>query len=81
MSYFPPKTFELFHLLLNLSGDNNASGSPHRSRLDENANADDLGNIGLVIDLLRRDEPENLTLDSDNGKNPLRLKKGDFIPL
>lgn len=70
---------------MNLSGDNKASGSPHRSRLDENAavdaDANDLGNIGLVIDLLRRDEPENLTLDSDNGKNPLRLKNGDFIPL
>lgn len=81
--FFNFKAFEFLHLLLNRSGDNNASGSPHRRRLDENAaaDADDLGNIGLVIDLLRRDEPENLTLDSDNGKNPLRLKKGDFIPL
>lgn len=49
--------------------------------------ADDLMNIGLANDLLRRDDPpppppEYLALDSENGKNPpRRLKNGDFIPL
>ena len=93
-SHFPPffSFFFFSHLRLNLSGDSNASGSPHLNRLDENVAApplvtDDRRNIGLVIDLLRLDEPpptplENLQLDSDSGKNPpRRLKNGDFIPL
>ena len=75
---------------MNLSGDRRASGSPHRSRLDENAAADEynddgLMNIGLVIDFVLRDDPpppENLELDSDNPKKPrFRRKNGDFIPL
>ncbi|KAF7810941.1 transmembrane protein [Senna tora] len=76
--------FPFFYLRLYLSGDSNASGSPHLSRLDEKAatppaaaRADDLRNIGLAIDLLRRDElppPYDLMLDSDRGKNPLRRK-------
>ncbi|KAF1899673.1 hypothetical protein Lal_00019803 [Lupinus albus] len=78
-----------YHLRLNLSGESSASGSPHRSLLDEKAdtpavNPDDLRNTGLAIDLLLLDElppPANLTLDSDNGKKPLRRKNGDFIPL
>ncbi|KAF1886779.1 hypothetical protein Lal_00046016 [Lupinus albus] len=57
--------------------------------LDEKAdtpavNPDDLINIGLAIDLLLLDElppPTNLTLDSDNGKKPLRRKNDDFMPL
>jgi hypothetical protein len=77
-------THVLFYLRLNLSGDNSASGSPHLSRLEEKAaavNADDLMNIGLVIDFVRRDDPpvENLALDSDSGKKPFRRKKGDFM--
>ena len=90
LTLFQP--FLYFHLPLNLSGERSASGSPHLSLLDENAAADvtpdDRRNIGLAIDLLRRDElppppppPPYLTLDSDNGKNPLRRKNGDFIPL
>lgn len=76
------------YLRLYLSGESSASGSPHLNRLDENAAAaaipDGRRNIGLAIDLLRRDElppPPYLTLDSDNGKKPLRRKNGDFIPL
>lgn len=84
-------SFFFFYLLLNLSGDSKASGSPHLSRLDEKAatlEAADLKNMGLAIDLLLLEEPpppplpEYLTLDSENGKNPLRRKKGEaFIPL
>ncbi|XP_039058167.1 uncharacterized protein LOC120201666 [Hibiscus syriacus] len=77
-----------FYLLLNLSGDSSASGSPQLSRLDEKAatlEAADLKNMGLAIHLLLLDEPpppEYLTLDSDIGKNPLRRKKGEaFTPL
>ena len=76
------------YLRLNLFGDNNASGSPHLSRLDENAvvdvTPDDYRNIGLAIDLLCRNELPlllYLTLDSDNGKKPLLQKNSDFIPL
>ncbi|KAG4968710.1 hypothetical protein JHK87_034361 [Glycine soja] len=76
------------YLRLNLFSDNNASGSSHLSRLDENAivdaTPDDYRNIGLAIDLLCRDELPllpYLTLDSDNGKKPLLHKNSDFIPL
>lgn len=66
------------------SGESNASGSPHRIRLDENPHPCALANIdeGLAIDRLRRDDgpaPANLTLDSkDSGKNPRRRRNGDF---
>ncbi|KAF1862226.1 hypothetical protein Lal_00026750 [Lupinus albus] len=78
-----------YHLRLNLSRESSTSGSPHRSLLDEKAdtptvNPDDLRNRRLAIDLLLLDElplPGNLTLDSDNGKKPLRRKNGDFMPL
>lgn len=81
------------HRLLNLSGDSSASGSPLRSRLDENtapaAAADGRMNIGLANDFVRRDELPPLdkpsrALDSDKGKNPpmlRRRKNGDFMPL
>lgn len=85
-------TCHILHRLLNLSGDNSASGSPLLSRLDEKcpaAVADDLMNIGLANDLLLLEElpppPDkpSRTLDSDNGKNPplRRRENGDFIPL
>ncbi|KAF5951668.1 hypothetical protein HYC85_009612 [Camellia sinensis] len=72
-----------FYLLLNLSGDSNASGSPLLSRLDENIPApDDLMNIGLANDLVRRDDPPPTAYLSDTGKNPPRRRKnGDFMPL
>ncbi|CAA2940919.1 Hypothetical predicted protein [Olea europaea subsp. europaea] len=78
-----------FHRMLNLSGENSASGSPLLNRLDENRPAvvaDDLMNVGLANDLVLLHEMLSLldkpssTLDSDNGKNRW-WKIGDFIPL
>ncbi|ANM65133.1 unnamed protein product [Arabidopsis thaliana] len=52
-------------LLLHLSGDNSASGSPHLNRLDECGAV--LKNIGLVIDFVRRDELPVAGIRSDIG--------------
>ena len=73
----------VFYRRLNLSGDRSASRSRHLSRVEADAVADDLMNIGLVNDFVRLEDPppENREWDSDNGKKPpLRRKNGDFMP-